>query len=74
MCKLQAAQSKYGRTLRLPLDRDVILGSVGQIVAVYGFVSPEGAYRVSAFKQVTSAVEYVPGATRIILTGRLSMI
>ncbi len=63
-----------GQTLQLPLDVGQINeSSVGQIVAVYGFVSPDGAYRVLAFRKLATT-EYVPGTTRIVLTGRLSMI
>ncbi len=63
-----------GQTLQLPREMgQVTESSVGQVIAIYGFVSPEGAYRVAAFRQL-AAIEYVPGATRIVLTGRLSMI
>ena len=46
---------------------------VGRVLAVYGFVSPDGSLEVAATREQNS-VEYVPGATRVYLKGTLTEI
>jgi hypothetical protein len=64
-----------GQTLVFPRNEAGQLGEdlVGRVVAVYGSIGPDGLYRVSVIRQLVST-EYVPGTTRVLLTGRISMI
>ena len=46
---------------------------VGELVAIYGVVRPDGTYQVSAVSKIGSS-SYVPGATKLILKGLITSI
>jgi len=65
----------FGQTLELPRNEigQINEEMVGKVVAVFGHVNFDGTYSVSAVTQIAST-DFVPGATRLLLTGRITMI
>ncbi len=62
-----------GQTLQLPRNEagQITEEMVGKVVAIFGQVNSDGTYNVSSVRQIALS-DFVPGATRLLLTGLAS--